>query len=100
VLSTVGHIEHIAMVKIPAGSGFWKITRPRGSHAKGDTGRRIWMMGSKLLLNIAEMPSKSPSGVPMSNATEYPLLTLTSEYQANRKIPWSSSPRLSNGART
>ena len=49
MLSTVGHIEHIAMVKVPAGSGLPNRTRPSGSHASGDTGRSIWMIGSKQL---------------------------------------------------
>jgi len=40
-LSTVGHIEHIAIVNRPAGSGFWNNTRPSGSQASGDTGRKI-----------------------------------------------------------
>src|SRR3954470_6537421 len=99
VFSTVGHIEHMAMVKSPAGSGFLKSTSPSGSHARGETGRRIWMMGSKLLKNTFDMPRTNPSGVPIRMARLYPLATRTSEYHVNRRIPWSSSPRFSNGAR-
>jgi hypothetical protein len=35
------------MVKMAAGSDFWKTTSPRGSQASGEMGRRNWMMGSK-----------------------------------------------------
>jgi hypothetical protein len=34
-------MAQIAMVKIAAGSDFWKSTSPSGSHASGETGRRI-----------------------------------------------------------
>ena len=47
VFSTVGHIAQIAMVKIDAGWDFPKSTSPSGSQARGETGRRIWMIGSK-----------------------------------------------------
>jgi hypothetical protein len=58
------------------------------------------MMGSKLLANSFDRPRMKPSGVPMRSAIEYPLATSTSEYQAKRRIPWSSSPRLANGCMT
>jgi hypothetical protein len=41
VLSTVGEIEQIAIVKMPAGSGFWTITSPGSNQASGETGRKI-----------------------------------------------------------
>ena len=43
---TVGHIAHMAIVKIAAGSDFWKITSPRGSHARGEIGRMNCTIGS------------------------------------------------------
>src|SRR5688572_9171334 len=41
VFKTVGHIAQTAMVNSAEGSGFWNSTNPNGSHASGDTGRRI-----------------------------------------------------------
>ena len=69
MLSTVGHIEHIAMVNVPAGSGLPNRTSPSGSQASGDTGRSIWMIGSKQFAKNFESPSTSPSGVPMRSAS-------------------------------
>jgi hypothetical protein len=69
VLITVGHIAHNAMVKTAAGSDFWKMTRPRGSQARGEIGRRNWMMGSKDWWNGRESPRRNPMGVPMASAS-------------------------------
>jgi hypothetical protein len=44
-------------------------TSPSGSHARGETGRRIWMIGSKALVKIFDRPSQNPSGVPISSAS-------------------------------
>ena len=68
VLSTVGHMAQMAMVKSAAGFEFSKSTRPRGSQASGETGRSTWMMGSKLRLKNGESPSRKPSGVPTARA--------------------------------
>jgi hypothetical protein len=59
----------MAMVNKPAGSGFWKITSPSGNQASGDTGRKIWMMGSKLFWNSFDTPSMRPIGMPKSSAS-------------------------------
>src|ERR1044072_2286836 len=55
------------------------------------------MMGSKVLVNVLDKPRKNPIGVPMISASTYPLATSTSEYQVNRRMPWSISPRLAKG---
>ena len=68
VLITVGHIAHRAMVNTAAGSDFWKTTRPRGSQASGEIGRRNWMMGSKAEWKPRERPRKKPMGVPIASA--------------------------------
>ena len=70
MFSTVGHIAQIAMVKSAAGLATSRnSTRPSGSQASGETGRSIWMIGSKLLANVFDSPSRKPSGVPMSSAS-------------------------------
>jgi hypothetical protein len=58
-----------AMVKSAAGSDLWNSTSPSGSHASGETGRRIWMIGSKLLAKSLEPPNKKPSGIPIKMAS-------------------------------
>src|SRR5262245_36333016 len=58
------------------------------------------MIGSNVLVNAFERPSKKPIGVPMSRAMAYPLPTRISEYQVKRRMPWSISPRFSNGFST
>ena len=49
VLITVGHMAQMAMIKIAAGSDCRKITKPSGSQANGEIGRKIWITGSKVL---------------------------------------------------
>jgi len=68
VFSTVGHIAHTAIVNNAAGRDFSNSTSPSGSQASGDTGRRSWMMGSKLRAKRRERPSRNPSGVPTRSA--------------------------------
>ena len=73
VFSTVGHIAQIAMVKrapsslacLPAPRNN---TNPSGSHASGETGRKTWMMGSKVLVNAFDRPRQKPIGVPTMSA--------------------------------
>ena len=79
MLITVGHIAQRAIVKIAAGSDFWKTTSPSGSHASGEIGRRNWMIGSKDWWKPRDSPRRNPMGVPMSSASRYPLPTRTSE---------------------
>ena len=79
VLMTVGHIAQRAIVKIAAGSDFWKITRPSGSHASGEIGRMNCTIGSNDWWKRVERPSKKPSGVPIASASTNPLPTRTSE---------------------
>ena len=55
---TVGHIAQSAIVNTAAGSDFWKITRPSGSHASGEIGRRNWMIGSNGWWNAARQPEQ------------------------------------------
>ena len=43
-------------------------TIPSGSQARGDTGRRIWMMGSKARVKFFDKPRKKPMGVPRRRA--------------------------------
>ena len=69
VLITVGHIAQSAMVKMAAGSDFWKMTSPSGSQASGEIGRRNWMMGSKDWWKGRERPRRNPMGVPMASAS-------------------------------
>ena len=54
----------VAIALSAAGFAFWNSTRPSGSHSSGDTGRRIWMIGSMLRRNNVERPSRKPSGAP------------------------------------
>src|SRR2546426_6658715 len=58
------------------------------------------MIGSKVLVNAFESPRQKPMGVPISRARKYPFATRVSEYQVKRRMPWSISPRFSNGLRT
>ena len=69
MFSTVGHIAQIAMVKIAAGWDFPKRTSPSGNQASGETGRRIWIIGSKALVKNFDSPSQKPSGVPIRIAS-------------------------------
>src|SRR6266496_20914 len=57
------------------------------------------MIGSKVLVKAFESPKQKPTGVPISRARKYPFATSVSEYQVKRRIPWSISPRFSNGLR-
>ncbi len=77
----------IAIVNVAAGSGFWNSTSPSGSHASGETGRRICRTGSNAALNTRDRPSMKPSGVPISSASVNPFATRISEYQVKRKMP-------------
>ncbi len=65
---TVGHMAHMAMVKSAAASETsWALpnrTSPRGNQASGETGRRTWKVGSKVLPKSLEEPRRKPSGVP------------------------------------
>ena len=75
-------MAQMAMVKRAAASDVPKLTRPvesstfkplkstmpSGSHASGDTGRRIWMIGSNALVKFFERPSMKPTGAPTSSA--------------------------------
>src|ERR1700712_4204758 len=69
VFITVGHMEHIAMVNVAAGSDFWNSTRPSGSQASGETGRKICAIGSNALAKVLETPSKKPNGTPSASAS-------------------------------
>src|SRR5262245_64430587 len=62
VLMTVGHIAQSAIVNTAAGSDFWKITRPSGSHASGEIGRRNDTMGSNDAGKERDHPSRNPLG--------------------------------------
>ena len=79
MLITVGHIAHSAIVNTAAGSDFWKMTRPSGSHASGEIGRRNCTIGSKEAWNVFDSPSRKPIGVPMSSASAKPFATRISE---------------------
>src|SRR5947207_12341289 len=57
------------------------------------------MIGSKVLVKDFESPRQKPMGVPISRARKYPFATSVSEYQVKRRMPWSISPRFSNGLR-
>src|SRR6185503_1198262 len=57
------------------------------------------MIGSKVLEKALESPRQKPMGVPITRARKYPFATSVSEYHVNRRIPWSISPRFSNGLR-
>src|SRR3989442_11560868 len=65
VLITVGHIEHTAIVNKAAGSDFRNTIKPSGNQASGEIGRRTWITGSNIRLNVLESPNRKPSGVPM-----------------------------------
>jgi hypothetical protein len=80
-------MAQMAIVKSAAGLDCWNRTSPSGSHASGDTGRRIWMIGSNARVKNFDRPRMNPSGVPMRRATAYPLATSTSEYHVNRRMP-------------
>ena len=69
VLITVGHIAHSAIVKIAAGSDFWNTTRPSGSQASGEIGRRNCTIGSNAWWKERDSPSRKPTGVPMAMAS-------------------------------
>src|SRR5260221_325703 len=58
------------------------------------------MIGSKVRVKAFESPRQKPMGVPISSARKYPFATSVSEYQVKRRMPWSISPRFSNGLRT
>ncbi len=100
VLTTVGHIAQIAIVNSAAGSERWKTIRPIGSHANGEIGRNTWITGSKARLNPFDSPSRKPSGVPSSTASEKPFATRTRLKIAKRPMPWFISPSLKNGRST
>src|SRR5437016_9366103 len=57
------------------------------------------MIGSKIMVKDFERPRQKPTGVPINSAKKYPFATRVSEYQVKRRIPWSISPRFSNGLR-
>src|SRR2546428_6292353 len=57
------------------------------------------MIGSKVLVKAFESPRQKPTGVPINSARIYPFATSVSEYQVKRRMPWSISPRFSNGLR-
>src|SRR6266571_169961 len=57
------------------------------------------MIGSKIMVKDFESPRQKPTGAPINSAKKYPFATRVSEYQVKRRIPWSISPRFSNGLR-
>ncbi|MND03668.1 hypothetical protein D3C83_236120 [compost metagenome] len=72
-MRTVGHMAQMAMVKSAPNSEAClpaprNSTNPSGSHASGETGRRIWMIGSNVLVKVFDRPRKNPMGVPMTSA--------------------------------
>ena len=77
VLITVGHIEQTAMAKRAAGSDFWNSTRPSGSQASGEMGRRTCISGSNILVMVGEAPSRNPSGVARAIPSRNPCATRT-----------------------
>ena len=100
VFRTVGHMAQMAMVKSAAASEVPNVVRPvdsitlsplkstipRGSQARGDTGRRIWMIGSNARVKFLESPRKKPMGVPSRSAMAYPWATSLSESQVKRRV--------------
>ncbi len=75
VFNTVGHIEHTAIANKAAGSDFWKMTRPSGSHASGEIGRNTWMTGSSIRCSVPDTPSRNPSGVAIRMPRKNPRAT-------------------------
>ena len=63
VLISVGHNEQMKIIKILACGESWKIARPNGNQANGDTGRSICTIGLMIFITILLEPISMPMGI-------------------------------------
>ena len=57
--------------------GLLESTRPSGSQASGEIGRRTCMSGSNMRVSVGDTPSRNPSGVAMAMPSRKPCATRT-----------------------
>lgn len=79
VLTTVGHSDVMKITNRVAVSTEWAAARPMGNHARGETGRRIWAMGSRTRRDQELRPSSIPRGMAAAAPKEKPMNTRRSE---------------------
>src|SRR3569832_1088254 len=75
----MGQMLEMKITHTAAGCAASTPSRPRGSHASGDTGRSNEMMGAVKPLKKAKRPIMKPSGMPISAAIPKPMPTRCNE---------------------
>ena len=85
-------MQVMKITKIAEGLTALNTSRPIGSQASGETGRRIWISGVKARCMLVLMPIRKPSGMPTSAARPKPAPTRPSEYSSCQPMPTSFGP--------
>jgi hypothetical protein len=69
----------MTITKMVALSVTFIMASPKGNHASGETGLRIWMTGFRMFRVIRLEPIRKPTGMAMSVPSPNPINTLSKD---------------------